>query len=115
MDQLQDAIVAGFGTIFLAICGVVARKIGQYAQSKGAVNLIKQHKELSMLAVKMVEQVYKDFNGEEKKAKSIEMFVDLLGSAGIKLTDKELEAYIESAVKTMKDQVIAGTQEINIK
>lgn len=105
MDQLNEMLLSGLGLILTAIFGVVARKISQFADSKGYVAKIKQYKELSMMAVKMIEQLYGDLGGEEKKEKAIDALQGLLANIGIKLTDEEIEMFIESAVLTMKDQV----------
>lgn len=109
MDQLNEMLLSGLGLVLTAIFGVVARKISQFADSKGYVEKIKHHKELSMMTVKMIEQLYGDFGGEEKKEKAIDALQGLLSNIGIKLTDEEVDMFIESAVLTMKDQVYQTT------
>lgn len=105
MEQFQEAIISGALTILTAVLSIVAQQVVAYLKKKGALTLINQHKELATLAVQMVEQVYVDLHGEEKKAKAIEALSAALTEKGIKVSPEEIQMQIESAVKAMNDAV----------
>lgn len=59
--------------------------------------------ELAVLAVRFVEQVYKDLHGEEKYQKAAEWLVSQAEKIGLKLTADEVKGLIEAALREMKD------------
>jgi len=59
--------------------------------------------ELATLAVRFVEQVYKDLKGEEKYQKAAEWLVAQAEKAGLKLTTDEVKGLIEAALRQLKD------------
>lgn len=58
--------------------------------------------DLAMLAVRFVEQVYRDLHGEEKYNKA-EWLVTQAAGVGIKLTSDDVKGLIEAALREMKD------------
>jgi LL-H family phage holin len=60
-------------------------------------------KELATLAVRFVEQVYRDLHGEEKYNKAAEWLVEQAGKIGLKLTPEEVKGLIEAALRELKD------------
>lgn len=103
MEELTKTILDGAMTILIAILAELARRGAIYVKEKGLLKALSKHKELADLAVAMTEQLYKDLKGDEKKNKAIQVFLDVLGKNGIKLTEAEINMYIESAVKSMND------------
>lgn len=59
--------------------------------------------ELAALAVRFVEQVYKDLHGEEKYNKAAEWLVAQAAKVGLKLTPEEVKGLIEAALRELKD------------
>ncbi|WP_222927706.1 phage holin [Biomaibacter acetigenes] len=59
--------------------------------------------ELALLAVRFVEQVYKDLHGEEKYQKAAEWLVEQAAKIGLNLTAEEVKGLIEAALREMKD------------
>jgi intergrase/recombinase len=57
--------------------------------------------------VNFIEQVYKDLNGQAKFTKAVANFMAVAAAKGINITTDEMQLFIESAVKIMKDAVKA--------
>lgn len=60
--------------------------------------------ELAALAVRFVEQVYKDIHGEAKYQKAAEWLAARAGELGLKVTPEEIKGLIEAALRTFKDK-----------
>ncbi|NSW82506.1 MAG: phage holin [Syntrophothermus sp.] len=60
--------------------------------------------ELAALAVRFVEQVYKDIHGEAKYQKAAEWLAARAGELGLKITPEEIKGLIEAALRTFKDE-----------
>jgi len=60
--------------------------------------------ELAALAVRFVEQVYRDLRGEEKYQKAAEWLAARAGELGLKITPEEIKGLIEAALRTFKDE-----------
>jgi LL-H family phage holin len=59
--------------------------------------------ELAILAVRFVEQVYKDLHGPDKYQKAAEWLVARAQEHGLKLTADEIKGLIEAALRQLKD------------
>ncbi|MDI6711451.1 MAG: phage holin [Bacillota bacterium] len=60
--------------------------------------------ELAALAVRFVEQVYKDIHGEAKYQKAAEWLAARAEELGLKITPEETKGLIEAALRTFKDE-----------
>jgi LL-H family phage holin len=60
--------------------------------------------ELATLAVRFVEQVYKDLHGPDKYQKAAEWLAARAGELGLKVTPEEIKGLIEAALRTFKDE-----------
>ena len=60
--------------------------------------------ELATLAVRFVEQVYRDYKGEEKYNKAAEWLSNRVAELGLKITPDEIKGLIEAALRTFKDE-----------
>ncbi len=60
-------------------------------------------KELSLLAVKFIEQKFKESNNQEKFDKASEWLFQVLSDSGIYVEEKEIEGLIEAALKSFKE------------
>ncbi|MGB9825726.1 MAG: phage holin, partial [Desulfofundulus sp.] len=59
--------------------------------------------ELATLAVRFVEQVYKDLHGPDKYQKAAEWLAARAQEHGLKLTAEEIKGLIEAALRQLKD------------
>lgn len=60
--------------------------------------------ELAGLAVRFVEQVYRDLHGEEKYQKAADWLAARAGELGLKITADEIKGLIEAALRAFKDE-----------
>jgi len=60
--------------------------------------------ELAALAVRFVEQVYRDLHGEEKYTKAAEWLAARAGELGLAVTRDEVKGLIEAALRAFKDK-----------
>lgn len=61
-------------------------------------------KKVADTTVKYVEQIYTDIHGEDKLNKAIALASDILEQKAIKISETELHAMLEAAVKEMNDK-----------
>ena len=60
--------------------------------------------ELAALAVRFVEQVYRDLHGEQKYQKAAEWLAAQAGELGLGITADEVKGLIEAALRAFKDE-----------
>lgn len=60
--------------------------------------------ELAALAVRFVEQVYRDLRGEEKYQKAAEWLAARAEELGLRITPEEIKGLIEAALRAFKDE-----------
>lgn len=60
--------------------------------------------ELAALAVRFVEQVYRDLHGEAKYQKAAEWLAARAGELGLTVTADEIKGLIEAALRAFKDE-----------
>lgn len=105
MSQFNEIIIA-FVTGFLAVAtGSIIKAVKDYLIKKGGEKTIKIVEILAKNAVNAVEQVASEtgFKGEEKLEQARTKIRAELSKYNINMTDKDLETFIESAVKQMND------------
>ena len=79
-------------TAIAGYLGIVAKNLfTKYINDKTKESVAKN-------AVKFVEQVYKDLNGEDKLNKALEAATEMLAEKGITVSSLELRVLIEAAV-----------------
>ena len=100
--NIAPIVLATIGTFLI---GIIKAKYSEYVNTD-------TKKEIAMLTVRYVEQVFKTLHGTEKLDKAKSAFVKMLNDKGIKVTDDEVTMLIESAVHQMNED--AGSKE-NIK
>ncbi|GED72727.1 hypothetical protein BRE01_64290 [Brevibacillus reuszeri] len=81
----------------------IKQKVGKSKIDKFMATL-DQKKELVSIAIKFVEVAYKDLDGEVKYSKAVEWVKMELDKLGLKYTNDELKALIESTLKSFKDE-----------
>lgn len=109
----MNEFVSAFTTELLAAIGALAGAVAAYYVRKG-VNYFSKNsdlenkKELAVSVVRFVEQVYESTNGEEKFRVAKQRLIDLANENGLKITQKQVETFIEEAVRGLKDEFGEG-------
>lgn len=105
MSQFNEIIIA-FATGFLAVAtGSIVKAAKDYLLRKGGEKTIKIVEILAKNAVNAVEQVAAEtgFKGDEKLEEARTKIRAELTKYNISMTDKDLDTFVESAVKQMND------------
>lgn len=93
---ITDILPIVLATIGTFLIGIIKAKYSEYVNTD-------TKKELAMLTVRYVEQVFKALHGDEKLNKAKSAFVKMLNDKGIKVTDDEVTMLIEAAVHQMNE------------
>ncbi|VPV06105.1 phage holin, LL-H family [Streptococcus pneumoniae] len=105
MQQITEIIIA-FATSFLAVVvGGIVKAVKDYLLRKGGEKAVIIAEILAKNAVHAVEQVASEtgYKGEEKLAQARAKVRAELTKYNISMTDKDLDTFVESAVKQMND------------
>lgn len=105
MSQFNELIIA-FATGFLAVAvGIIVKAVKEYLLQKGGEKAVKIAEILAKNAVHAVEQVATEtgYKGDEKLEQAKVYMISELKKYNVTMTDKELEVFVESAVKQMND------------
>lgn len=105
MQQITEIIVASATGILTILAGIAVKSIKDFLIKKGGEKTIKIVEILAKNAVNAVEQVAAQtgFKGEEKLEQARTKIRAELTKYGISMTDRELDTFVESAVKQMND------------
>ena len=105
MSQFNELIIA-FATGFLAVAvGNIVKAVKEYLLQKGGEKAVKIAEILAKNSVHAVEQVATEtgYKGDEKLEQAKVYMISELKKYNVTMTDKELEVFVESAVKQMND------------
>ncbi|VSU74895.1 phage holin, LL-H family [Streptococcus pneumoniae] len=105
MQQITEIIIA-FATSFLAVAvGGIVKAVKDYLLRKGGEKAVIIAEILAKNAVHAVEQVASEtgYKGEEKLEQARAKVRAELTKYNISMTDKNLDTFVESAVKQMND------------
>lgn len=105
MSQFNELIIA-FATGFLAVAvGNIVKAVKEYLLQKGGEKAVKIAEILAKNAVHAVEQVAQEtgYKGDEKLEQAKVYMISELKKYNVSMTDKDLEVFVESAVKQMND------------
>lgn len=105
MQQINEIIINSAISILVILAGIAVKSIKEYLVQKGGEKTIKIVEILAKNAVNAVEQVSAEtgFKGEEKLEQARIKIRAELNKYNIGMTDKELDTFVESAVKQMND------------
>ena len=105
MQQINEIIANGAISILVILAGIVVKAIKDYLVKKGGEKTIKIIEILARNAVNAVEQVASEtgFKGEEKLEQARTKIRAELSKYSISMTDRDLDTFVESAVKQMND------------
>ncbi|VQY18173.1 phage holin, LL-H family [Streptococcus pneumoniae] len=105
MQQITEIIIA-FATSFLVVAvGGIVKAVKDYLLRKGGEKAVIIAEILAKNAVHAVEQVASEtgYKGEEKLEQARAKVRAELTKYNISMTDKDLDTFVESAVKQMND------------
>ena len=105
MSQFNEIIIA-FATGFIAVAtGSIIKAVKDYLLRKGGEKTIKIVEILAKNAVNAVEQIAAEtgYKGEEKLEQARTKIRAELTKYNISMTDKDLDTFVESAVKQMNE------------
>ena len=105
MQQITEIIIASATGILTILAGIAVKSIKDFLVKKGGEKTIKIIEILAKNAVNAVEQVAAEtgFKGEEKLEQARTKIRAELSKYNISMTDKDLDTFVESAVKQMNE------------
>ena len=107
-SELMNAIISALGTVLVALVGYLAQKVAVYLKERGISEKLANKQYLVDIAVKSIEQIYVNEQGEAKFNLAKQEALKLLNDNGFEVDDHELQAFIEASVKAMNDGFVAG-------
>ena len=105
MQQINEILLNGAVSILVILAGVAVKAVKDYLIKKGGEKTIKIIEILAKNAVNAVEQVSAEtgYKGEEKLEQARAKIRAELSKYNISMTDRDLDTFVESAVKQMND------------
>lgn len=105
MQQINEILLNGAISILVILIGIVVKIVKDYLIKKGGEQTVKIIEILSKNAVNAVEQVASEtgYKGEEKLEHARDKVRAELTKYNISMTDRDLDTFVESAVKQMND------------
>ena len=105
MNQINEIIINAAISILVILLGIAVKAVKDYLIKKGGEKTIKIVEILAQNAVNAVEQVASEtgYKGEETLEQARDKVRAELTKYNISMTDKDLDTFIESAVKRMND------------
>lgn len=106
MQQIQQIVISGTLSIITILVGIIVHAVKSWLVKKGGEKTVKIIEILAKNAVNAVEQINKetDLKGEEKLNQAKKYIAQELKKYNVYLSDKDLNMFVESAVKQMNDQ-----------
>lgn len=105
MQQINEIITNGAVSIAIILLGIAVKAVKDYLVKKGGEQTVKIVEILTKNAVNAVEQVAAEtgYKGEEKLEQARTKIRAELTKYNISMTDRDLDTFVESAVKQMND------------
>lgn len=105
MQQINEILLNGAISILVILAGIAVKAVKDYLVKKGGEKTIKIIEILAKNAVHAVEQIASEtgFKGEDKLDQARDMIRAELNKYNINMTDRDLDTFVESAVKQMND------------
>ena len=96
-EIIMNIIPIVLATVGTFLIGLIKAKYSQYVNTD-------TKKEIAMLTVRYVEQVFTALHGKDKLEKAKSTFVDMLNEKGIKISESEIDMLLEAAVNQMNER-----------
>ena len=105
MQQINEIIANGAISILVILAGIAVKAVKDYLVQKGGEKTIKIVEILTKNAVNAVEQVAAEtgYKGQEKLEQARDKVRAELTKYNISMTDRDLDTFVESAVKQMNE------------
>ena len=105
MQQINEILINGAVSILVILVGVAVKAVKDYLIKKGGEQTVKIVEILAKNAVNAVEQVASEtgYKGEEKLEQARTKIRAELSKYNISMTERDLDTFVESAVKQMND------------
>lgn len=105
MQEITNIITGSALSILTILAGIVVKIVKDYLLKKGGEKAVKIAEVVARNAVEAVEQIAydKDIKGIEKLTEAKVAVRDELSKHNVYLSDKQMEVFIEAAVKRMND------------
>lgn len=105
MQEITNIITGSSLSILTILAGIVVKLVKDYLLKKGGEKAVKIAEIVARNAVEAVEQIAydKDIKGIEKLTDAKVAVRDELSKHNVYLSDKQMEVFIEAAVKRMND------------
>ena len=105
MQQINEILINGAVSILVILIGIAVKAVKDYLIKKGGEQTVKIVEILAKNAVNAVEQVSAEtgYKGEEKLEQARAKLRAELSKYNISMTDRDLDTFVESAVKEMND------------
>ena len=105
MQQINEILINGAVSILVILAGIAVKAVKDYLIKKGGEQTVKIVEILAKNAVNAVEQVASEtgYKGEEKLEQARTKIRTELSKYNISMTDRDLDTFVESAVKQMND------------
>ena len=105
MQQINEIITNGAVSIAIILLGIAVKSVKDYLIKEGGEKTVKIVEILAKNAVNSVEQVASEtgYKGEEKLEQARAKIRAELTKYNISMTDRDLDTFVESAVKEMND------------
>lgn len=105
MQEITNIITGSSLSILTILAGIVVKLVKDYLVKKGGEKAVKIAEIVARNAVEAVEQIAydKDIKGIEKLTEAKVAVRDELSKHNVYLSDKQMEVFIEAAVKRMND------------
>ena len=105
MNQINEIIINAAISILIILAGIAVKTVKEYLIKKGGEKTVKIVEILAKNAVNAVEQVSTEtgYKGQEKLEQARNKIRAELNNYNISMTDKDMDTFIESAVKQMND------------
>lgn len=105
MNQINEIIINAAISILVILAGIAVKSIKEFLVKKGGEQTVKIVEILAKNAVNAVEQVSAEtgYRGQEKLEQARIKIRAELNKYNIGMTDKDLDTFVESAVKQMND------------
>ena len=105
MSQFNEIIANGAVSIAIILFAIAVKAVKEYLIKEGGEKAVKIAEILAKNAVHAVEQVASEtgYKGEEKLEQARDKVRAELTKYNISMTDRDLDTFVESAVKQMND------------
>lgn len=105
MQQINEILINGAVSIAIILLGIAVKSVKDYLIKEGGEKTVKIVEILTKNAVNAVEQVASEtgYKGEKKLEQARAKIRAELSKYNISMTDRDLDTFVESAVKQMND------------